>query len=151
MNQAAKQTARAHRAAPWIARALVAAVFAMNVQCALQFIVAPTAYAPAYQVEGPGALAFVQTVGILFLMWNATYLPVIAQPGRHRACFAVILAQQTLGLAGETILRACMGPDLAALSASIARFIAFDAAGLVLLAVAFFISLPQQPQMKGRL
>ena len=129
---------------------MVAAVFAMNVQCALQFIVAPTAYAPAYQVEGPGALAFVQTVGILFLMWNATYLPVIAQPARHRACFAVILAQQTLGLAGETILRAGMGPDLAALSASIARFIAFDAAGLVLLAVAFFISLPQQPQMKGR-
>lgn len=151
MSQAAKQTDRAHRAAPWIARALVAAVFAMNVQCALQFIVAPAAYAPAYQVEGPGALAFVQTVGILFLMWNAAYLPVIAQPGRHRACFAVILAQQVLGLAGETALRAGMGPDLAALSASIARFTAFDAAGLVLLAVAFFVSLPQQPQMKGRL
>lgn len=151
MSQAAKQTARTHRAAPWIARALVAAVFAMNVQCALQFIAAPATYAPAYQVEGPGAIAFVQTVGILFLMWNAAYLPVIAQPGRHRACFAVILAQQALGLAGETALRAGMGPGLAALSASIARFIAFDAAGLVLLAVAFFISLPKQPQMKGRL
>ena len=151
MSQAAKQTARTHRAAPWIARALVAAVFAMNVQCALQFIAAPAAFAPAYQVEGPGAIAFVQTVGILFLMWNAAYLPVIVQPGRHRACFAVILAQQVLGLAGETALRAGMGPDLAVLSASIARFIAFDAAGLVLLAVAFFISLPQQPHMKGRL
>lgn len=151
MSQAAKQTVRARRTAPWVARALVTAVFAINVQCALQFIVAPAAYAPAYQVEGPGAIAFVQTVGILFLMWNATYLPVIAQPARHRACFAVILAQQVLGLAGETALRAGMGPDLAALSASIARFIAFDAAGLVLLAVAFFISLPKQPLTKGRL
>lgn len=151
MSQAAKQTARARRKAPWVARALVTAVFAINVQCALQFVAAPAAYAPAYQVEGPGALAFVQTVGILFLMWNATYLPVIAQPARHRACFAVIVAQQALGLASETALRAGMGPDLAGLSASIARFIAFDAAGLVLLVVAFFISLPQQPQMKGRL
>lgn len=140
MKQKPEQTSRLRRAAPWVARALVAVVFAVNVQCALQFVAAPAAYAPAYQVEGPGALAFVQTVGILFLMWNAAYLPVIAQPGRHRACFAVILAQQVLGLAGETALRAGMGPDLAALSASIARFITFDAAGLVLLAVAFAIT-----------
>jgi hypothetical protein len=148
MKQAPQQTTRLRRAAPWVARALVAVVFAVNVQCALQFVASPAAYAPAYQVEGPGALAFVQTVGILFLMWNAAYLPVLAHPGRHRACFGVILAQQAVGLVGESALRAGMGADLAVLSASVARFIAFDAAGLVLLAVAFVIS--RTPTKKDR-
>lgn len=140
MKQESEQISRQRRAAPWVARALVAVVFAVNVQCALQFVTAPAAYAPAYQVEGPGALAFVQTVGILFLMWNVAYLPVIANPARHRACFGVILAQQVVGLAGEAALRAGMGSDLAVLSASVARFVAFDAAGLALLAVAFAIT-----------
>jgi hypothetical protein len=139
-----------HRAAPWVARALVAVVFAVNVQCALQFAVRPAAYAPAYQVEGPGALVFVQTVGILFLMWNVAYLPVIANPSRHRACFAVIVAQQAIGLTGESLVRAQMDANLSMLSASVARFIAFDAAGLVLLAAAFLISRPHSPQSKGR-
>jgi hypothetical protein len=140
MEQEPEQTSHLRRAAPWVARVLVAAVFVANMQCALQFIVWPAAYAPTYQVEGPGAAAFVQTVGILFLMWNVAYLPVLANPARHRACFGVVLAQQAVGLAGETLLRAGMGADLAVLSASVARFIAFDAVGLVLLAVAFVIS-----------
>ena len=148
MNQESEQTSRLRRAAPWVARALVAVVFAINVQCALQFIAWPAAYAPAYQVEGPGALAFVRTVGILFLMWNVAYLPVLANPARHRACFGVILAQQAVGLVGEAALRADMGVELAVLSASIARFIAFDAVGLVLLAVAFAIS--RTPTKKDR-
>ena len=124
----------------WIARALVALVFIVNVQCALQFILWPGAYTAAYQVEGSSAEAMVRTVGICFLMWNATYPPVIARPDRYRVLFGVVLAQQTIGLVGESLLLASLQPGLEVLSSSIVRFIAFDAAGLVLLAIAFFLS-----------
>lgn len=122
------------------ARVLVALVFAINVQCGLQFIVWPSAYVGAYQVEGASAEAMVRTVGICFLMWNATYPPVIAQPNRFRMLFGVILAQQVIGLVGESLLLASLGPGLEVLASSILRFVIFDAAGLVLLAIAFALS-----------
>ena len=121
----------------WIARVLVALVFAINVQCALQFILWPGAYTAAYQVEGASAEVIVRTVGICFLMWNATYPPVIVHPERHRTLFGIVLAQQAIGLIGESLLLFSLGPGLEQLGASILRFIAFDAGGLVLLAIAF--------------
>ena len=124
----------------WISRVLVALVFAVNVQCALQFILWPDAYTAAYQVEGASAVVMVRTVGICFLMWNATYPPVIARPDRYRMLFGVLLVQQTIGLVGESLLLASLQPGLEVLASSIIRFIAFDAAGLVLLAVAFALS-----------
>lgn len=124
----------------WIARVLVALVFAVNVQCALQFILWPGAYTAAYQVEGASAEAMVRTVGICFLMWNATYPPVIVRPERYRVLFGVVLAQQAIGLVGESLLMTSLQPGLEVLASSIARFIAFDAAGLVLLAIAFLVS-----------
>lgn len=124
----------------WIARALVALVFVLNVQCALQFILWPGAYTGAYQVEGASAEVMVRTVGICFLMWNATYPPVIVRPERFRVLFGVVIAQQTIGLIGENLLLASLQPGLEVLASSIVRFIVFDAAGLVLLAVAFFLS-----------
>ena len=124
----------------WIARALVALVFIVNVQCALQFILWPSAYTAAYQVEGASAETMVRTVGICFLMWNATYPPVIARPERYRMLFGVVLAQQTIGLAGESLLLLDLQPGLEVLASSITRFIAFDAGGLVLLIIAFVLS-----------
>lgn len=124
----------------WIARVLVALVFAVNVQCALQFILWPGSFTAAYQVEGASAEVMVRTVGICFLMWNATYPPVIAHPDRYRVLFGVVLAQQAIGLVGESLLLASLQPGLEVLAASIIRFIAFDAAGLVLLAIAFLAS-----------
>ena len=124
----------------WIARVLVALVFAVNVQCALQFILWPGAYTAAYQVEGASAEAMVRTVGICFLMWNATYPPVIVRVERYRVLFGVVLAQQAIGLVGESLLMTSLQPGLEVLASSIARFIAFDAAGLVLLAIAFLVS-----------
>ncbi len=124
----------------WIARALVALVFAINVQCALQFILWPQAYTAAYQVEGASAEVMVRTVGICFLMWNATYPPVIARPDRYRVLFGVVLAQQAIGLVGESLLLIGLQPGLEVLASSIARFVAFDAAGLVLLVIAFVLS-----------
>lgn len=124
----------------WIARVLVALVFFVNVQCAVQFLVWPGAYVGAYQVQGASAEAMVRTVGICFLMWNATYPPVIVYPQRYRVLFAVVIAQQIIGLVGESLLLASLGPGLEVLASSVVRFIAFDAAGLVLLVVAFTIS-----------
>ena len=124
----------------WIACVLVALVFVINVQCALQFILWPGAYTAAYQVEGASAEAMVRTVGICFLMWNATYPPIIVRPGRYRVLFGVVLAQQIIGLVGESLLLASLQPGLEVLASSIARFIAFDAAGLVLLTIAFLLT-----------
>ena len=119
---------------------MVAAVFAVNVQCALEFILWPQNYVGAYQIEGPSAMAMVQTVGICFLMWNATYPPVIAQPRRQRMLFGVVISQQLIGLIGESLLLTTLGPDLSILASSVVRFIAFDAAGLVLLVSAFALT-----------
>lgn len=128
----------------WIARALVALVFVINVQCALQFILWPGAYTAAYQVEGASAEVMVRTVGICFLMWNATYPPVIVHPDRYRVLFGVMLAQQVIGLIGESLLLASLQPSLEVLASSITRFIAFDAAGFVLLAIAFLLTRVQK-------
>ena len=124
----------------WVARALVALVFFVNVQCAFQFIVWPGAYTAAYQVEGASAEVMVQTVGICFLMWNATYPPVIARPDSYRMLFGVVIAQQVIGLVGETLLLMNLQPELDVLASSILRFIAFDAVGLVLLIAASFLA-----------
>ena len=124
----------------WAARILVAVVFFINVMCAVQFIVQPADFAPAYQLEGAAGIVVTQSIGICFLLWNATYPPVIARPERFRVLFGVVLAQQIVGLIGESLLLASLGPGLEQLAASITRFVAFDAGGLVLLAVAFFLT-----------
>ena len=129
-----------NRTREWVARVLVALVFFVNVQCALQFVLWPGAYTAAYQLEGASAEAIVQSFGICFLMWNATYPPVIAHPGKHRVLFTVVLAQQLIGLFGETLLYFSLGSELAMLASSVLRFIIFDALGLVLLACAFAVS-----------
>lgn len=122
------------------ARILVGIVFFVNVQCALQFVLWPEAYTAAYQLQGASAEAIVRSFGICFLMWNATYPPVIWRPDRYRVLFGVVLAQQAIGLVGESLLFFGLGPELAILAGSVLRFIVFDAAGLVLLAIAFFIA-----------
>ena len=106
------------RRAAWLARAAFLLVFAINVQCAASFVLWPDVYAPSF-------------------MWNATYPAVIASPLRFRAVAVIVLVQQAIGLAGESWLRFGLPAGHAALSASIERFILFDAAGLVLMAAAF--------------
>lgn len=119
------------------ARIAVAAVFALNVQCALQFVLQPQAHAGAYELSGVAGQAAVRGLGVAFLMWNATYPAVIASPRRFRALFAVVLAQQAIGLAGESFILWGLPAGHEVLAGSILRFIAFDAAGLVLMGAAF--------------
>ena len=125
------------RTAEWFARVAVAAVFAVNVQCALAFLVVPARYASGFELGGVPGEAAVRGLGVAFLMWNATYPLVVWQPRRHRTLFAVVLAQQAVGLVGETWLLLSLPDGHHALASSVARFIVFDGAGLALMAAAF--------------
>ena len=125
-----RQPAPRRRAATWFARTVVALVFAVNVQW-------PGAYAGGFELSGVAGDAAVRGMGVAFLMWNATYPLVIVRPQRHRALFGIVLAQQAIGLAGEGFIRATLPAGHAALAASIDRFIAFDAFGLILMLAAF--------------
>lgn len=125
--------------ATWVVRLCFTFVFVVNVQCALGFALAPEAYMGAYELGGvPGRVA-TQGIGIAFLMWNCTYPLVIWRPERHRALASVVLAQQVVGLVGESLIRATLpaGHDL--LASSIDLFIAFDAISLVLMAASWGI------------
>lgn len=136
--QEVRQGARPHvDLAEWLSRLAVAAVFAINVECALTFIVRPERYTGGFELAGVPGAAAVRGLGIAFLMWNATYPPVMWRPRRHLTLFGVVLAQQAIGLAGETWLLATLPAGHDTLAASVTRFIAFDGAGLVLLAAAF--------------
>lgn len=123
--------------ATWTVRLCFAFVFVVNVQCALGFALTPEAYMGAYELAGvPGRVA-AQGIGIAFLMWNCTYPLVIWKPQRHTTLAAVVLAQQAVGLIGESLIRATLpaGHDL--LASSIDLFIAFDGIGLVLMGASF--------------
>lgn len=125
------------RRAAWIARIAFLAVFVVNVQCAVQFVLWPEAYAGGFELAGVPGAAAVRGIGVAFLMWNATYPAVIASPLRFRALAVVVLVQQAVGLIGETWIRLSLPAGHEVLAASIDRFVAFDAAGLVLMAAAF--------------
>ena len=132
-----------------IARVLISIAFAINVMCAIQFLVWPDTYVPLYSLTGDGARAAIQGFGVCFLMWNATYPPVIAHPHRYRVLFGVVIAQQLIGLVGESII--LLGVDPAtALFSSVLRFIVFDAGNLVLLIIAFMLTRQKETQANSK-
>ncbi|MDO4400605.1 MAG: hypothetical protein Q4D27_06620 [Coriobacteriia bacterium] len=142
--------------ASWIARLAVLIVFALNVTCAIQFILYPVESAAAYglpRTQEAGAMA--AGLGVAFLMWNVTYPAVIVSPSRFRALYVVVLFQQLVGLVGESfILWRLYGTGLGSglMAAGITRFIIFDAAGLVLMLVAFIVlaaAMRRQRQTQG--
>ncbi len=127
------------------ARITLAAVFIMNIACALDFILRPGLYAGGFEVSGEVGRVIVQSFGILFLMWNATYPPVIWQPHKHRTLFAVILVQQLIGVVGESWLYFSLDASHVALRATGLRFIIFDGLGLVLMGFAFVMLFKRNP------
>ena len=127
------------RSTEWLVRLAVAAVLAVNLDCAFSFIVRPDRYAGGFELTGiPGEVA-VRGLGIAFLMWNATYPLVVWQPRRYRTLFGVVLAQQAIGLIGESWLLLTIPAGHEALAGSITRFIAFDGVGLVLMLGAYVL------------
>ncbi|MHB1016978.1 MAG: hypothetical protein ACYC2X_03675 [Coriobacteriia bacterium] len=124
----------------WTARVAVGAVFLMNVQCALSFIAWPERFTGGFGLAGvPGQIAL-RGLGIAFLMWNATYPLVMWDPQRHRTVFGIVLAQSLIGLVGESWLLLSLPAGHPEIAASLARFIVFDGAGLLLMAAAFVLS-----------
>ena len=128
-----------NRGALWALRIAFAIVFIINVQCALSFVIWPASYAAAYELEGVAGNAAVQGIGIAFLMWNATYPAFIAQPQRFNVLGWIIIAQQIVGLVGETGLFISLPAGHEVLASSVMRFIVFDAAGLVVMVITWVI------------
>ena len=122
----------------WAVRICFTVVFFLNVMCAIQFIVAPADFAPAYQLEGlPGEVA-TAGIGITFLLWNTTYPAFIVAPRKFPVLGWIILIQQAIGVCGETCIYLglpVIGYEV--LSASLLRFIAFDAGGFIFMALSF--------------
>lgn len=134
---AGSEAALAGKTALWAARIALAAVFAMNVQCAIQFIIWPDAFAPAYELTGVAGSVAIQGIGVAFLMWNVTYPPAIIDPIRYRTFYIAVLVQQSIGFIGESAVLASIPEGHALLAASILRFAAFDGIGLIVMAGAF--------------
>jgi len=123
----------------WLARLVVGVVFVLNVSCALAFLMRPDRYAPGFELTGVQGRIMVQAMGILFLMWNATYPLVVMHPHRYRTLFAIVLAQQAIGVVGETWLLASLPIEHSALWGTGLRFILFDGLGLFGMGILFWL------------
>ncbi len=124
--------------AAWACRVCFALVFAMNVQCAFSYIFMPESFLGGFQLSGVVGAVAVQGIGVSLLLLNATYTAFLVLPQRFRALGAIILFQQAIGLVGESMIYLSL-PEFgyAQLAHSIARFIVFDAIGLVLMTLSF--------------
>ncbi len=131
---------QAKSTATWIVRLLVALVLAANLSAAVPFVLHPATYAPGFELTGAVGEMLVRSIGLLFVMWVVPYLPAIWNPARYRICLPVIVVQQLIGLTGELWMWQTLPTGHAALHATGQRFILFDAAGLVLLGVAWWLA-----------
>lgn len=123
-----------------LARLLIGAVFLFNVQCALAFLAFPGRYAPAFELPGEIGAAMIRGMGVLFLMWNVPYAVALWNPMRYRLALWEALVMQAIGVLGESIIYMTLSPDHEIARASIARFITFDAVGLMALLAALLVS-----------
>lgn len=121
-----------------IPRILIAIVTGWNLLCAVQFILQSEAYPSGFNLEGEVGIAVVRSMGVLFLMWNVPYLMAVIHPRRWSITLAAALGMQLIGLIGEIWIRSRL-ISATAMQASVLRFIQFDAAGLVLLCLAYFL------------
>jgi len=124
-------------ASVWFARAALLAVLIANMTAAIPYVLRPADYAAAYELTGVPGEVVVRGFGILYLMWAVPFIPAIWHPARNRVTFAVVLAMQAIGLAGESLMLAGLPAGHAVLRATGLRFIAFDGAGLVILLIAY--------------
>lgn len=130
----------------WIGRALIGLVFFFNVQCALAFLIAPQAFAPGFELEGPVGAGMVRGMGLLFLMWNIPYAFALVDPVKQRVSVYEAVAMQAVGFLGETLLLLTFEPGHATLRSTMLRFIAFDGGGLAALLLAARLTRPVLPR-----
>lgn len=129
----------------WLARLLIAVVLVWNLQAAVIFFLAPGRFAPAFELSGAPGETAVRGMAVLFVMWNVPYLVALWQPLRHRLSLWEALAMQSIGVLGESYIYATLPAAYPDLQASILRFVAFDAAGVILLAAALALSQESRP------
>jgi hypothetical protein len=117
-------------------------VLASNLSAAVPMVLWPDRYTGGFEVAGTPGLVLVRSIGLLFLMWVVPYVPAILHPQRYRICLMVILAQQCIGLLGESLMAVVLPAGHPALWATGTRYIIFDTAGLFLLGAAWYLSRP---------
>ena len=123
-----------------LARGFIGVVILFNLQAAAVFLLWSERYTSGFELEGAVGEAMLRGLGVLFVMWNVPYVVALWNPVRHRISLYETLAMQTIGLVGEAIIYLSLPSLYGLLRASILRFIGFDALGLVLLAVAAWIT-----------
>jgi hypothetical protein len=130
----------------WLGRVLIAVVLFLNLHAAVLFLIHPADYASGFELSGVPGSSMVQGMGLLFIMWNIPYLVALLHPVRHRLSLIEALIMQSIGVIGESSLKYLLPAGHLILSASVNRFILFDAADLVLLLLAWMLtrSLPAQ-------
>lgn len=126
---------------PIISRVLIGLVVFFNLQCAFHFLFRPADYAPGFELTGVPGSAIIQGMGLLFLMWNVPYLFALVNPLKYFVSLIEAVIMQAVGVVGETILLFVINGEHPLIKASVLRFILFDGAGLVLLAIALLIIL----------
>jgi len=123
-----------------LARGLIGVVILFNLQAAAVFLIWPERYITSFELQGVVGGAMLRGLGVLFVMWNVPYVVALWHPIRQRISLFEALAMQTIGLVGEAVIYFSLPAIHHQLCTSILRFIAFDALGLVLLAVAAWIT-----------
>ena len=130
---------RARIVCEWVCSMCFTIVFIVNIHCAISFIVDPGPYAWNFGLRGDSGHFAVRGLGIAFLMWNATYPVFIALPNLFKVVGGIVLAQQLIGLIGESLLLPYLPHASFLFAASIMRFIEFDAFGLLIMTIAFVL------------
>lgn len=125
---------------PLIARILISLVFVINIQCAIVFIVDPSAYMYGFGLEGAAGRQTVRALGLLFIMWNVPYAFALANPIKHRISLIEAVIMQAIGFFGETCILFIGGPYPLPIESTVKRFILFDGLGLVILLVALWFA-----------
>ncbi len=133
----------------WIARVLIAAVTIMNIQAAFQFMLRPQDYAPGFELTGVPGEAIMQGLGLLFLMWSIPYVFAALQPVKNFISLISAVIMQFIGVAGDTLILLRLPGEHPEITSSVTRFILFDGAGLLVLLVALFLTLPRAKEFSN--
>ena len=128
--------------AVWLARLAVATVFALNVSCALLFILRPQDYAWGFELTGVPGEAMMRGMGVLFLMWNIPYIFAALHPVKNFISLIEAVIMQFVGVSGESLILLGLPGGHPQITTSVTRFIIFDGAGLVVLVTALLLILP---------
>ena len=123
----------------WVIRLLIGIVTFLNLQAAVLFMLVPYRFVSSFELTGETGKAVIQALGVLFLMWNVPYIFALINPIKNRISLVQANIMQAIGVIGETGILIRLEGSHPILSASITRFVIFDAGGLVLLLAALLI------------